>query len=161
MKKTALTSLCIIFLLSACTKKEINSCTYTDSPIVAPQSEINAVQAYLSLKGISATQHPSGLFYAIDDPGTGTVTPGLCNGISVLYTGKLTSGTIFDQSSGQPSSNTLGQLIVGWQKGIPLIKAGGKIRLYIPPSLGYGSSAIGTIPPNSILIFEVELVSVI
>jgi FKBP-type peptidyl-prolyl cis-trans isomerase FkpA len=54
----------------------------------------------------------------------------------------------------------LGQLIVGWQKGLPLISSGGKITLYIPPSLGYGSAAAGSIPANSILIFDIELISV-
>jgi FKBP-type peptidyl-prolyl cis-trans isomerase len=49
---------------------------------------------------------------------------------------------------------------LGWQYGLPLIKPGGKILLYLPPSLGYGSSPVGTIPANSVLIFEVQLVSV-
>jgi FKBP-type peptidyl-prolyl cis-trans isomerase FkpA len=159
MKKITLLALLFIFLLSACSKDENTKCTYTESSVVAPQSEINAVQSYLATNGITATQHSSGLFYAIDAPGTG-VNPVICSGISVLYVGKLTNGTIFDQSNGTPYSNTLGALIVGWQKGIPLIKAGGKIRLYIPPTLAYGSTAYGPIPANSILVFDIELVSV-
>ncbi|HAD33478.1 MAG TPA: FKBP-type peptidylprolyl isomerase, partial [Chitinophagaceae bacterium] len=48
-------------------------------------------------------------------------------------------------------------LIVGWQEGIPLIGAGGKIKLYLPPSLAYGSNANGNIPANSSLIFDIDL----
>jgi len=106
-----------------------------------------------------ATQHPSGFFYSIETPGAG-VTAGLCNAVSVKYVGKLTNGTIFDQTTGSPATFTLGELIVGWQKGLPLIKPGGKIHLYIPPSLGYGANANGPIPANSNLIFDMELVAV-
>ena len=52
----------------------------------------------------------------------------------------------------------LGGLILGWQKGIPLIQKGGSINLYIPPSLGYGANATGSIPANSILVFTIQLV---
>jgi FKBP-type peptidyl-prolyl cis-trans isomerase FkpA len=48
-------------------------------------------------------------------------------------------------------------LILGWQYGIPLVKAGGRIMLYLPPSLGYGSQSTGTIPANSVLIFDITL----
>ena len=55
----------------------------------------------------------------------------------------------------------LGNLIVGWQKGIPLIKPNGTIRLFIPPSLGYGVSGSGTsVPPNAYLIFDIQLTGV-
>jgi len=80
--------------------------------------------------------------------------------------GRLTNGTVFDQSpAGGTKTFTLGGLIPGWQKGIPLISSGGKITLYIPPSLGYGSvdvkqNNIVIIPANSILIFEIDLVAV-
>jgi len=160
MKK--ITTLLVLFVIavSSCSKDD-NTCAYSESTIVAPQSEINAVQAYLATKGLAATQHPSGFFYSIETPGTGA-TAGLCNSVSVLYVGKLTSGTIFDQTTGTAVTFTLGQLIVGWQKGLPLIKPGGKIKLYIPPSLGYGPNdhPSGKIPGNSILIFDMELVAV-
>jgi FKBP-type peptidyl-prolyl cis-trans isomerase FkpA len=68
---------------------------------------------------------------------------------------------VFDQTQpGATYSNYLNNLIVGWVNGIPYVKPGGKIRLYIPPSLGYGSAANGPIPANSILIFEIDLVAV-
>ena len=79
----------------------------------------------------------------------------------VKYKGYLTNGTCFDSTKTSLPTFTLGQLIVGWQKGIPLIKAGGAIRLFIPPSMGYGSNTVGPIPANSNLIFEIKLVDVL
>jgi FKBP-type peptidyl-prolyl cis-trans isomerase FkpA len=135
-----------------------DECMYSDSVITASSSEVSDLQAYLDANSITATQHPSGFFYTIVTEGSGA-TPGLCSAVTVQYIGRLTNGTIFDAS---PAGSTfyLGRLIVGWQKGIPLIKAGGTINLYLPPSMGYGSSAVGSIPANSILIFEIQLTGV-
>lgn len=160
MKKiTTVLSFFVVAALS-CSKEDNNKpCDRTESALVAPQSEINAVQAYIATNGLTATLHPSGFFYSIETPGTGA-TAGLCNDVSVQYIGKLTNGNIFDQTTGSPATFTLGDLIVGWQKGLPLIKPGGKIKLYLPPTLGYGPNANGPIPANSILIFDLELVAV-
>ncbi len=85
--------------------------------------------------------------------------------ITVHYTGWLTNGTKFDSSvdRGQPFVFTLGvgQVIQGWDQGFAGMKVGGKRKLTIPPHMGYGArGAGGSIPPNSTLIFEVELISV-
>jgi FKBP-type peptidyl-prolyl cis-trans isomerase len=78
----------------------------------------------------------------------------------VAYKGQLTNGNVFDQQLKYVFS-TLGSLIDGWRQGLPLIKKGGEIKLYIPPSLGYGSdNSNPSIPPNSILIFDVTLIDV-
>jgi FKBP-type peptidyl-prolyl cis-trans isomerase FkpA len=76
--------------------------------------------------------------------------------INVNYTGRLTNGTVFDQGT-FPQPYKLYDLIRGWTSTLPLIKQGGRMRLFIPPSLGYGARAIGSIPANSILVFDVEL----
>lgn len=132
---------------------------YNPCATVAPAAEIQAVQDYLTAQGITgAVQHCSGMFYKIDAPGTGA-TPTVCSNIAVTYEGKLTNGTTFDQAT-TPVAFGLGGVIKGWMNGLPLIKSGGRIYLYIPPTLGYGANATGPIPANSILVFRVDLVAV-
>jgi len=84
--------------------------------------------------------------------------------VSVHYTGWLTDGTKFDSSvdRGVPFEFTLGlgEVIQGWDEGVAGMQVGGKRKLTIPPELGYGSIDRGTIPPNSTLIFEVELLEI-
>lgn len=86
------------------------------------------------------------------------------NTVSVHYTGTLENGTKFDSSHdrGQPIQFKLGvgQVIPGWDEGIALIKKGGKAILTIPSDLGYGPMSIGSIPANSTLVFDVELVDI-
>ena len=87
------------------------------------------------------------------------------NMLSTHYAGALEDGTIFDNSydRGQPIQFVLGsgQLIKGWELGLVGMKEGGKRKLIVPPSLGYGAKGAGNvIPPNATLIFEIELVSV-
>lgn len=84
--------------------------------------------------------------------------------VSVHYVGTLTNGTKFDSSRdrGNPFTFALGagQVIEGWDKGVAGMKVGGLRKLTIPPDLAYGNRAIGSIPANSTLVFEVELLDV-
>ena len=96
--------------------------------------------------------------------GTGA-TPKTGDRVTVHYTGWLTDGSKFDSSvdRGQPFVFTIGrgQVIGGWDQGVATMKVGDKVRLTIPPELGYGArGAGGVIPPNAMLIFEVELLGV-
>ena len=83
--------------------------------------------------------------------------------VAVHYDGRLLDGTPFDSSRerGRPFAFTLGrgQVIRGWEIGVEGMKAGGRRRLTIPPELGYGDRDLGIIPPNSTLVFDVELLS--
>lgn len=118
---------------------------------------------YLNTNNISAVKHTSGMYYKIEQQGTGE-SPNNCSSININYTGHLANGNKFDE--GNNVAFALGSLIDGWKKGLPLIQKGGKIKLYIPPSLGYGSSDIKdmngaiVIPANSMLIFEITLLNV-
>jgi FKBP-type peptidyl-prolyl cis-trans isomerase len=82
----------------------------------------------------------------------------------VHYTGKLTNGEVFDSSvgKGRPIKFTLGQgeVIKGWDEGVAGMKIGEKRHLTIPPALGYGDKASGPIPPNSTLLFDVEMIGI-
>jgi len=103
----------------------------------------------------------SGLQYSIITEGEGK-TADSGNVVTVHYSGFLLDGTKFDSSVERDDPFNfllgMGQVIPGWEEGLKLMKKGSKSRLVIPPELGYGGLSVGTIPPNSILIFDVELV---
>ena len=94
--------------------------------------------------------------------GTGTQHPMSSSEVTVHYTGWLTSGTMFDSSvtRGVPSTFPLDGVIRGWTEGLQLMVVGEKRRFWIPAELGYGSRARPGIPPNSMLVFDVELLGI-
>lgn len=103
----------------------------------------------------------SGLQHEILTEGKGP-SPKATSTVKVHYKGTLTDGTQFDSSydRGQPTEFPLNGVIKGWTEGIQLMKVGGKSRFYIPSELAYGASGPASIPPNSVLIFEVELLDI-
>lgn len=105
----------------------------------------------------------SGIQYEVLKEGNGKqISSSSKESITIHYHGTLTNGSVFDSSLEKGKSITLKLtgVIKGWQEVIPLMEEGEKIRAYIPPYLGYGNQQRGTIPPNSILIFEIELIKV-
>lgn len=104
---------------------------------------------------------PSGLQYKVIKEGTGK-TPKATDEVKVNYVGKFLNGEEFDSSykRGEPAEFNAGQVIPGWTEALTKMKEGAKWQLFIPPSLGYGEMPRGPIPPNSLLIFEVELLEV-
>lgn len=135
-------------------------CNYDQCAMKAPASEIQTLRDYLQANSITATEHCSGIFYTIQQPGNGAA-PSACGGVSVTYEGRLSDGTVFDRTQpGQQANFGLGGLITGFKNGVLQIKSGGRITIYIPPSLGYGSQPQTGIPANSILVFTVELLAV-
>ncbi len=107
---------------------------------------------------------PSGLKYVDLAVGQGApVQPG--KRVTVDYVGRLEDGKVFDssQSHGKPFTFVMGQrgVITGWTEGIGTMREGGKRKLIIPPQLGYGADGAGdVIPPNAVLVFDIEVLKV-
>lgn len=111
-------------------------------------------------KGVITTK--SGLEYKILKKGTGP-TPKASDTVVVDYSGKLVNGKVFDSSykRGKPATFPVDHVIPGWTEALEMMHVGAKWRLFIPPNLAYGSRGAGNvIPPNSVLIFDVELHSI-
>lgn len=139
----------VLLIFSSCIKKSNQ-----------PEIDDQLINDYLVSKQLTATKDPSGLYYVMNVVGTGTA-PTVFSTVEVKYKGSLINGTVFDQTETDKTfTNALSGLIVGWQIGIPLMKEGGKATLFIPSGLGYGGRNLGVIPPNSVLIFEIELIDV-
>ena len=105
----------------------------------------------------------SGLMYEVLSFGSGS-KPTVYDSVSVHYVGMLTNGQVFDSSynRGQPASFALNGVISGWTEGLQLMQVGSKFRFEIPSNLAYGQYGVeGVIPPNSDLIFEIELLEII
>ncbi len=139
--------------------------------------EGKTIEAYIKEKGLTASKTESGLYYVIEQEGTGeATTPGTT--MYVNYAGYLLDGTLFDTSmpdvakannifdaartyEALPVNVGMGQVIPGWDEGLMLLKKGSKGKFIIPSPLGYGENGAGAmIPPNSILVFDVEVTDV-
>ncbi len=106
---------------------------------------------------------PSGLQYKVVKEGAGA-SPKATDSVSVHYEGRLVDGTVFDSSikRGEPATFGVNQVIKGWTEALQVMKVGSKWQVYIPSELAYGASPRpgGPIPPNAVLIFDVELLGI-
>mgnify|MGYP001160866037 FL=1 len=134
-----------------------NKLPYTEQMAI----DVKLIDEYLNEQGIIAETDESGLRYVIIEEGNGS-RPTTDSTVNVKYKGTLMNdNSLFDEST-EGIDLQLSFVIDGWKIGIPLIREGGKIMLYIPSQLGYGCNGSGTsIPSNANLIFEVELVEII
>lgn len=141
-----------IFSLTACNKTEACklTATYTKDTNTTQRT---AMVAYCTANNIDYTIDSSGVLYQIVTPGSSTKV-NLCQSLSITYTGKLLTGTVFDAGT---FSASLSQLVTGWQIAVPKIGKGGHMKILIPSSLAYGSQANGSIPANSPLFFDIIL----
>lgn len=135
---------------------------FINSPDTAAikQEGIDFLERNKSVDGVQVTA--SGLQYKVLEKGNGTETPKASDTVTVHYEGTLINGDVFDSSlqRGQPISFPLNRVIKGWTEGLQLMSPGDKFRLYIPSELAYGKRSAGKIPPNSTLVFDVELISI-
>lgn len=158
MKKLLFIPIIVILALA-------NGCSEEEK--ASPEEQLTAdtkkIEDYLSANDITtASTTVSGLHYVMTEEGTGD-NPETGQVVSVHYTGKLLDGTKFDSSvdRGEPIVFTLGigQVIPGWEEGIALFKKGGKGTIFLPSALAYGTTGSGgSIGPNEVLIFDIELV---
>ena len=124
------------------------------------QLDTLAIQKYCKEKGIKAKRTRDGVYYTVKKAAEGiTLQPG--DTAMTFYTGKLLDGTVFDSNVGKqpfPVVVAMTQVIRGWHSGLMALKKGEKGTLIIPSSLAYGDRGQGPIPPNSILVFDIEVV---
>jgi FKBP-type peptidyl-prolyl cis-trans isomerase len=143
-----------IFDLNGSSSNSANSVLGTSAISIQPATPTEAMPANSSAK-LQIVDEKVGTGNAVKSGDT----------VEINYVGSLLNGTIFDSTAkhgGQPFTTQIGvgQVIKGWDEGIIGMKVGGKRKLVIPPSLGYGAQTVGSIPANSTLIFQVELVGI-
>lgn len=149
-------SIALLFLVSFAGCEKDKAPTYGTAEQVKIDDDI--IKNYLTENNKEATSHSSGIYYEIIVEGTGG-HPNVNSTVEVKYKGYFTNHVVFDETTGSKTFvNALSELIVGWQIGIPLLQKGGKGVLYVPSYLAYGSRGQGSIPPNTVLIFDIELI---
>lgn len=151
MMRFGLLILCVLTLVS-CKKDEVDEAEQL-------QKDKEIIEKYLSDNGLTAQSTSSGLYYIINTPETGA-QPTSTSNVTVAYVGYYISGSTFDSSPSTGSSFNLQSVIAGWTEGIPLFKVGGSGTLLIPSKLGYGPKGNSTIAGNTVILFDVELLSV-
>ena len=147
--KYTLFALIFIFFISCAKEKEVDYTAKNEKEIVA----------YIAKNKLNAQRSASGLYYVINEPGTGA-QPNANSTVTVAYKGYFTDGSPFDESKPEGISFGLQQVIKGWTEGIAYFKEGGSGVLLVPSNLGYGSEGRSGIPGGSVLIFDVKLISV-
>ena len=149
--KYLLPLLLVALSFSSCAKKKAKKQAATDEEII---------QEYIASHGLNAVATGSGLYYVIDSQGTGSACTGAST-VTVAYTGYFTDDIPFEQSPAEGVQFPLEGVIPGWTEGIPYFREGGVGKLLIPSALGYGPNGNASIPPNTVLIFDVELIDVL
>ncbi|MBU2995806.1 FKBP-type peptidyl-prolyl cis-trans isomerase [Cellulophaga baltica] len=122
------------------------------------QNEADIV-AYIAENELDATRSESGLYYVINEQGTGE-QPTATSDVTVAYKGYFLNGNVFDESDEEGISFNLSGVIQGWTEGIQYFNEGGSGILLIPSSLGYGNNSNSVIPGGSVLLFDIDLIEV-
>jgi FKBP-type peptidyl-prolyl cis-trans isomerase len=149
--KYSLLAVLLAFMLASCSTSSDGNKDYREEN----EAEI---ASYVANNNLNATQSASGLYYVIEEEGTGKEI-NVTSDVTVSYKGYLTNGNEFDTTGDDFVSFNLQGVIPGFAEGLTYIKEGGKITLLIPAHLGYGSNDLNGIPGGSVLIFEVSALS--
>jgi FKBP-type peptidyl-prolyl cis-trans isomerase FkpA len=159
MKQLLILFAVILTSISCKNDKNVYGVDCSDNKTIAPQSEIDFITNYINTRNengdsIQAILHPSGFYYVIKEAGDAT-RPETCSYLNVDYKGRLFNGNVFDQ--GTDIALYLYSKIAGWQQAVKLVGKGGKIDIFLPPTLAYGENGSGSIAGNSYLFFEITL----
>ena len=152
MKNTPFVLALVLFISCSNDKKTVEDIDY----VAKNEADI---QAYVEENNLTAIRSNSGLYYVIEEEGTGAQAEATSN-VTVAYKGYFLNGSVFDQSDEEGITIGLNQVIAGWTEGITYLKEGGNGILLVPAHLGYGSQDFSGIPGGSVLVFEVTLISV-
>ena len=137
----------------------LNSCSKQEEAVDYVAVDKKIIEDYIADNSLTAEALGNGLYMVMSKEGVGK-SPGQYSDIQIRYKGYLTDGTTFDESSSTGIRINLSRVIAGWQQGVPEFKEGGEGMLLIPSYLGYGGQATGSIPANSVLIFDIKLLEV-
>jgi len=132
---------------------------------VSAAANIKAGQDYLAQVGKQPgiITLPSGLMYkVVSSPDPAGAKPAATDKVKINYEGKLVNGQVFDSSyaRNEPATYPLPNLVPAWQMAVPMMHKGDTWMLYVPPALGYGERDMGEIPPDSVLIFKIQLLDI-
>lgn len=144
--------------LVSCKLSDDTNTTTVVEPIDYTETNEAEINAYLEDNSLESQKTASGLHYIIENQGDGAA-PTATSNVTVAYKGYFLNGTVFDQSE-EGITIGLDQVISGWTEGIQLFNEGGNGMLLIPAHLGYGSFDYNGIPGGSVLVFDIELLSV-
>lgn len=140
-----------ILLVTSCAKRKERKQAEKDDKLILE---------YIAEHNLTAIKSESGLYYVVDVPGTGPSCTANSD-VRVSYVGYFLNDDVFEQSSAQGISFNLQNVIRGWTEGIPYFKEGGSGKLLIPSALAYGTTGSGSIPQNTVVIFDVSLLEVL
>jgi FKBP-type peptidyl-prolyl cis-trans isomerase FkpA len=122
-------------------------------------TDIEKIKKYITDNKLTATATPEGIYYVTEEAGLGVDYPTITSSVSARYKGYLLDGKVFDDSKGGAIAFSLQQVITGWTIGMQKFKRRSKGKLLIPSPFAYGATPpSSTIPANSVLIFDIELV---
>ncbi len=170
MKKSFSTGVVrLLFLLLPATAGLLTTACKDDTPTAAPAQDYSGIddgiiKKFLADSSITTAQkQPSGLYYVPVVTNTAGVRATVGKTVYVRYVGRFIDGKVFDSSGTAPFAFVLGRgnVIPGWDEGIALMHKGEKAKLLIPSALAYGPSGRGSIPPYTVLWFDVELMDVL
>lgn len=150
--KTIILSLMGLISLTACN-------TYNEDDLNSFDQQI---KEYMKQNNLDYERSESGMYFSIVNEGDGEDYIRLTDNVTFTYRGSFITGEVFQIIKEQEAlSFQVRELIVGWQEALSLLKNHGKINIIMPPHLGYGSKETGLIKPNSILVYELEVLDVI